>query len=136
MDPARRVARHGRRAISHVEIGNVEEEETAELLLGFGMEQAGRREESSTASTPAFSGEATGRPLLALTGESQRPFLRGDPLCSEVNRGSIAPIHVERHRGVIVHDAPLPTHSPKAHRAAVPHVLIFSALAPAHSVER
>ena len=51
-----------------------------------------------------------------------------DPLRIKINRGAIAPIHVERHR-VIVDDAPPSTYFPKAHRCAVPHILIFTALA-------
>jgi hypothetical protein len=67
---------------------------------------------------------------------SRRTFLPRDPLRFKIHRSAIAPIHVEGHGRVIADDSPSPACLPKTHRRAIPHVLVFTALAPAHSVER
>ena len=66
----------------------------------------------------------------------RRTFVPRDPLRFKIHRSTIAPIHVEGHGRVIADDSPSPACLPKAHRRAKPHVLVFTALAPAHSVER
>jgi hypothetical protein len=45
-------------------------------------------------------------------------------------------IHGEEHGRGIADDAPSPTCLPQTHRRAIPEVLVFPALAPAHPGER
>src|SRR4029453_5911744 len=63
-------------------------------------------------------------------------FTAREALHFKINRSPIASIHVERHRRVVVDDAPSPTCLPKTHRRAVPHILILTPLTSAHSVGR
>src|SRR3546814_5528697 len=47
----------------------------------------------------------------------------------QIDGGPVAAIHVERHGRVIADDSPSPARFPKTNRVAIPHVLIFTALA-------
>jgi hypothetical protein len=67
---------------------------------------------------------------------SRRTHIPRNRLRFKINRSAIGPIHVERHGRVIVDDTPSPARLLKTRRRAVPYVLVFIALAPAHSVER
>ena len=66
----------------------------------------------------------------------RRTFIPRVPLRLQIHCSAIAPIHGEGHGRVIVDDASSPVRLPKTHRRAVPQVLVFTALSPAHSMER